>query len=128
MVFPLVGLRELSWSQWLRDEQVTWQGLVGTGVWGKEVWQDRLRSHRAVAAVFVEWLSADTPEADVSLPWALELTLWREESREPVSHRKSSDGVIHGVFGLLTDQRKNLFPGCDKQHVPGEKPGARQGS
>lgn len=55
MVFPLVGLRELSWSQWLRDEQVTWQGLVGTGVWGKEVWQDRLRSHRAVAAVF--WAS-----------------------------------------------------------------------
>lgn len=55
------------------------------------------------------------------------LTLWREESREPVSCRKTlSDFTprVRMVFGFLAKP----FPGCDKHHVPSEKPGAGRGS
>lgn len=57
---------------------------------------------------------------------ARSLTLWREESRQPVSCRKTlSDFAprVRVVFGFLAKP----FPGCDEHHVPSEKPGAGWG-
>lgn len=51
------------------------------------------------------------------------LTLWREERREPVSCRKSISDLTPR-FSSTFEFLAKLFPGCDKQHVPGEKPGA----
>lgn len=65
------------------------------------------------------------PDAGVS--WALALTMWREESGEPVSCREAFDEMasrVSGMSGFLVGWCRRLFPGRDKCHIPGETPEA----
>lgn len=129
MVFPLVGIREglgsgsLIWNQWLRDEKEPCQALVGP--WVSQVileiergggggqaqgpWACRsclLGSQSGVAACKRQ------SQMWVCPGWERSLTLRREESREPVSCRKSiSDFTpeVSGTFGFLA----RLFPDCN---------------
>lgn len=137
MAFPLVvGIREglgsgsliertlprpsgaLGISSYPGDRERRW-GRAGLGPMGLQ----------ALSSVLVEW--SGCMQTCQSQMWVCpgrehSLTLWGEESREPVSCREPISDFSFEVSRMSGFLAK-LSPGCDKQHVPGEKPGAGQG-
>lgn len=73
--------------------------------------------------------SGPVVEPDAGVSWVLALTMWREESGEPVSCREAFDEMASRVSGMsefLVGWCRRLFPGRDKCHIPGETPEAGQ--
>lgn len=68
------------------------------------------------------------PRPGVGLVLVLTLTLWKEESWEPVSCRKPSQEItlfIRRASGVRVQGWNRALPSCDKPHIPigGQAPG-----